>query len=109
MEMKTVKAVKSSTKNGGEGDKEGRLREVLGASGSPEEALLKRCAHFDLEGAAKSAHAACEAVVQVRHTQLRDCEQELLRQIQKAQVGRLPPSVLVYSIGTLKVGPFGFH
>ena len=55
--MKTVKAVKASTKNGGEGDKEGRLREVLGASGTPEEALLKRCAHFDLEGGSKSAHA----------------------------------------------------
>jgi hypothetical protein len=39
----------------GENDKEARLREVLGASGTPEEALLKRCSHFDLAGSATSA------------------------------------------------------
>ena len=55
--------VKASNKRGaGESDKEARLREVLGASGTPEEALLKRCSHFDLAGAASSARAACEEV-----------------------------------------------
>ena len=50
MEMKAKKSVKS--KKTTEGDRETRLRDMLGASGSAEEALLKRCSHYDLAGKA---------------------------------------------------------
>ena len=48
------------------GDRESRLREILGASGSAEEALLKQAAHFDLLGNAESAEMASEEMVKVR-------------------------------------------
>lgn len=42
-------------RKGASGDRVERLRAALGASDSPEEALLKRCAHFDLTGNSTSA------------------------------------------------------
>ena len=48
------------------GDRESRLREILGASGSAEEALLKQAAHFDLLGNAESAEMASQEMVKVR-------------------------------------------
>lgn len=85
MEMKTVKTVKRAKKGSELGDKEGRLREVLGASGSPEEALLKRCSHFDLSSAMSSAQEACMKVVQLRTEQLEDCKAELGRSVRNAE------------------------
>ena len=74
--MDTVK--KSKSKKDGNGDREARLAEALGASGSPEEALLKRCAHYDLEGSAISADAACGEIVLLRKQQLEACELDLM-------------------------------
>ncbi|KAG5191770.1 hypothetical protein JKP88DRAFT_204605 [Tribonema minus] len=76
MDMKSKKTIKSA-KDVADGDREARLRSVLGASGSAEEALLKRCAHFDLEDNAKSAQAACEAIVALREGQRAECVAEL--------------------------------
>lgn len=42
-------------RKGAGGDRVERLKAALGASDTPEEALLKRCAHFDLSGHATSA------------------------------------------------------
>ena len=53
---------------------------MLGGSESPDEALLKRCAHFDLNGESKSAVAACDQIVSTRQAQLELCKQEITRQ-----------------------------
>jgi len=57
---------------------------MLGASGSAEEALLKRCSHYDLAGNADSAESACEEVVKTREEQLSLCQAELKSAIIKA-------------------------
>ena len=65
MEMKARKTThKKAATNAG--DRESRLREILGASGSAEEALLKQAAHFDLLGNAESAEMASQEMVKVR-------------------------------------------
>ena len=65
MEMKAKKTThKKAATNAG--DRESRLREILGASGSAEEALLKQAAHFDLLGNAESAEMASQEMVKVR-------------------------------------------
>ena len=55
--------------------------QVLTGSDGPEEALLKRCAHFDLEGNAKTAAQACDAIIATRRKQLELCSAELVRQV----------------------------
>lgn len=72
------KTIKSKCKS--ENDREARLAQVLGGSASPEEALLKRCAHFDMVGSATSAAAACNAIVATRTKQLKLCSEEIERQ-----------------------------
>jgi len=84
MEMKTKKSTKSKSSTNA-GDREARLREIVGASGSAEEALLKRCSHYDLAGNADSAEKACEEVVKTREQQLELCEKDLLGAISEAQ------------------------
>ena len=70
--------IKSKCKS--ENDREARLAAVLGGSESPDEALLKRCAHFDLNGASKTAAAACDEIVSTRQEQLEQCKAEIVRQ-----------------------------
>ncbi|KAF8759594.1 C-5 cytosine-specific DNA methylase [Rhizoctonia solani] len=54
-----------------DGDREKRLAEALGkASKSAEEALLKRCSHFELEVDIDNAVLECEAIVAERERQL---------------------------------------
>jgi site-specific DNA-cytosine methylase len=82
MDMKTKKTVvkaKVKSKSGDSimGDKDARLAAVLGAAGSAEEALLKRCSHFDLAGSAVNATEACKRVVELREEQLKDVLSEL--------------------------------
>ncbi|KAI8904617.1 hypothetical protein DFJ77DRAFT_552162 [Powellomyces hirtus] len=98
MEMDTKKTLKTN------GDKEKRLREAMGSSKTAEEALLKRCSHFDLhveqEVKKKSskttsssattttttklaptrsdAREACQVIVAERTAQLDECKQSLL-------------------------------
>ena len=52
---------------------------------SAEEALLKRCSHFDLETHdQENAMKACEVIVHERTKQLEDCKDDLLRQLKLA-------------------------
>ncbi|CAL1714237.1 unnamed protein product [Somion occarium] len=79
--------IKRGRKN--ESDREKRMHQALGESASAEEALLKRCSHFDLETAdPKHAHEnamkACDVIVEERRKQLEDCKADLLRQITNA-------------------------
>ncbi len=48
---------------------------------SAEEALLKRCSHFDLETSNENAMKACDVIVRERQRQLDECKAELLKAI----------------------------
>ncbi|KAI9724728.1 MAG: hypothetical protein M1812_000003 [Candelaria pacifica] len=83
-------------------DREKRMYQTLGESSSPEEALLKRCSHFELamkndrqkndrqkddqqkDGQQKNAIQACNHVVQDRKDQLRDLEKDLKKNLRHA-------------------------
>ncbi|KAF9038468.1 hypothetical protein BJ165DRAFT_1352302 [Panaeolus papilionaceus] len=65
-----------------ESDRERRLAQSLGESKSAEEALLKRCSHFDLETSNDNALKACDIIVRERKKQLDDCKAELLKALQ---------------------------
>lgn len=55
------------------------------AGSSAEEALLKRCSHFDLEtGDKENAMKACEIIVKDRTAQLEECRTDLLKNVGKA-------------------------
>lgn len=71
------------------GDRYARLEEALADSKTAEEALLKRCCHFTLDLTdkkrdAKSAQEACEHISGARSAQLKDCESDLYKSINKA-------------------------
>ncbi|KAG8774484.1 hypothetical protein FRC12_001960 [Ceratobasidium sp. 428] len=69
-----------------DGDREKRLAAALGESQSAEEALLKRCSHFDLDiEDAENAVLECEAIVQERERQLEACKQELAETLPEMQ------------------------
>ncbi|KAJ7504292.1 hypothetical protein B0H11DRAFT_2273456 [Mycena galericulata] len=70
-----------------ESDREKRLAKSLGDSKSAEEALLKRCSHFDLDTSNENAMKACDVIVRDRNNQLEDCKAELLKAV-KAGVKR---------------------
>ncbi|OBZ73756.1 hypothetical protein A0H81_06364 [Grifola frondosa] len=73
----TVKRGKKS-----ESDREKRLAQALGDSSTAEEALLKRCSHFELETSDKeNAMKACEVIVEERTKQLENCKTDLLNKI----------------------------
>ncbi|KDR80696.1 hypothetical protein GALMADRAFT_241095 [Galerina marginata CBS 339.88] len=67
-----------------ESDREKRLAQSLGESKSAEEALLKRCSHFDLETSNENAMKACDVIVHERQKQLDQCRTELLKAIKDA-------------------------
>jgi hypothetical protein len=50
-------------------------------SSTAEEALLKRCSHFDLERNEENAMKACDVIVLAREKQLESCRKELLKSI----------------------------
>jgi hypothetical protein len=85
----------------GENDREKRLAQSLGDSkyvtrlilshpthnlalSSAEEALLKRCSHFELETDKENALKACEVIVQERTRQREECKAEFRLKIAKA-------------------------
>ncbi|CAE6523404.1 unnamed protein product [Rhizoctonia solani] len=68
-----------------DGDREKRLAEALGQSQSAEEALLKRCSHFELEIDVDNAVLECEAIVAERERQLEECKQELAKTLPQLQ------------------------
>jgi hypothetical protein len=67
------------------GDRELRMGRALGQSATPQEALLKRCAHFtlDFENADHVAHAdeACDLIKATRERDLEDAEKDLYEAI----------------------------
>ncbi|KAI0305877.1 hypothetical protein B0F90DRAFT_1694134 [Multifurca ochricompacta] len=68
-----------------DGDREKRVAQSLGDSNTAEEALLKRCSHFELETSNKeNAMEACEVIVKERKTQLEDCRNDLLKKLKEA-------------------------
>ncbi|KAI0675815.1 hypothetical protein C8Q78DRAFT_1006678 [Trametes maxima] len=82
-----LRAIDMTVKRGkkSESDREKRLAQALGASSTAEEALLKRCSHFELETADReNAIKACEVIVKERTKQLQDCKAELLKKLNDA-------------------------
>ncbi|CCM02538.1 uncharacterized protein FIBRA_04640 [Fibroporia radiculosa] len=76
----TVKRGKKS-----ESDREKRVAQALGESGTAEEALLKRCSHFELDTSNReNAMKACEVIVDERKKQLENCKVELLKRLGEA-------------------------
>jgi hypothetical protein len=71
-----------------ESDRDKRLQESLGASDSAEEALLKRCSHFDLDFTSHknsdNAPKQCDVIVEERTKQLKECKEELHTVLQDA-------------------------
>ncbi|KAK7025211.1 helicase C-terminal domain-containing protein [Favolaschia claudopus] len=67
-----------------ESDREKRLAKSLGDSKTAEEALLKRCSHFDLETENENAMKACDVIVRERQTQLDECKAELLEAVKES-------------------------
>nr|GAT45746.1 predicted protein [Mycena chlorophos] len=64
-----------------ESDREKRLAKSLGDSKTAEEALLKRCSHFDLDAENENAMKACDVIVEERQAQLDACKEELLKAV----------------------------
>ncbi|KAK2463557.1 hypothetical protein APHAL10511_004308 [Amanita phalloides] len=65
-----------------ESDRERRLAESLGDSKSAEEALLKRCSHFEVNTTNENAFKACDVIVRERQKQMEQCKAELLKAIE---------------------------
>lgn len=68
-------------------DRAKRLREIMGSSKSPEEALLKRCSHFTLEDLGKNRENAsqdCDIIVQTRMGQYKATVSELKKHLKHA-------------------------
>ncbi|TFK64107.1 hypothetical protein BDN72DRAFT_963450 [Pluteus cervinus] len=66
-----------------ESDREKRLAQSLGESKTAEEALLKRCSHFEVETTNENAMKACDVIVEERQRQLDECKEELLKAIKE--------------------------
>jgi SNF2 family DNA or RNA helicase len=79
LEMNSQKAKKS--KKSSTGDREKRMQQVLEDSKDAEEALLKRCSHFDLAGTSKSALETCSSIIKMREKQLEDCKADLEKNV----------------------------
>jgi hypothetical protein len=81
--------VLKKTKLKSENDRDKRLQESLGQSDSAEEALLKRCSHFDLDFSAlksnENAPKQCDVIVDERTKQLNECKDELKIVLQEAR------------------------
>ena len=87
LDMNSKRAMKS--KKSTRGDREMRMQEILEGSADAEEALLKRCTHFDLSSGSSTALQACERIIDVRVKQKSDCKEELLSNIVSALRQRL--------------------
>ncbi|PCH36338.1 hypothetical protein WOLCODRAFT_166855 [Wolfiporia cocos MD-104 SS10] len=82
-----LRALDMTVKRGrkSDSDREKRVAQALGESSTAEEALLKRCSHFELDTSDKeNAMKACEVIVKERKTQLDNCKAELLKKLGEA-------------------------
>lgn len=83
LEMDNKKAMRS--KKSSKSDRENRTQRILENSDSAEEALLKRCAHFNIDSSTPStALETCDHIISQRHSELRDCENELMESVAAA-------------------------
>ena len=82
LEMNSQKAKKS--KKASKGDKERRMQQVLEDSADAEEALLKRCSHFDMAGNSSSPEETCDVIIKLREQQKADCIKDLTSQLAAA-------------------------
>ncbi|KAI5788500.1 hypothetical protein EDC01DRAFT_169203 [Geopyxis carbonaria] len=81
-------------------DRDRRQQEALGDSKTAEEALIKRCSHFDLDQDRKdeeNAVQACDVIVEDRKRQLESCREDLRRSLKDAmkRYGEIPKSAWV--------------
>ncbi|KIK50592.1 hypothetical protein GYMLUDRAFT_51100 [Collybiopsis luxurians FD-317 M1] len=67
-----------------ESDREKRVAQSLGESKTAEEALLKRCSHFEVETNNENAMKACDVIVRDRQKQLDECKENLLSAVKDA-------------------------
>ena len=68
-------------------DRDRRQQEALGDSKTAEEALIKRCSHFDLDNSRseeENAVQACDVIVEDRKSQLRSCREDIRRSLRDA-------------------------
>ncbi|KAI5815799.1 hypothetical protein BZA77DRAFT_315136 [Pyronema omphalodes] len=68
-------------------DRDRRQQEALGDSQTAEEALIKRCSHFDLDDEKrneKNAVQACDVIVSDRKRQLQSCREDIRASLQTA-------------------------
>jgi hypothetical protein len=82
--LKSKKSVK--------GDREQRMQKILEDSDTPEEALIKRAAHFNSlndETPSDDKTDTCGALILLREQQLKDCEDELLDSVVRAMRQRV--------------------
>ena len=87
LEMNSKKAKKS--KKHSKGDRESRMQAALEDSANAEEALLKRCAHFDINGTSKTAIETCTGIVKMREVQMLECRKDLVKNIAQAARQRI--------------------
>ena len=73
MDMKA----KQQKKGGNKGDRDKRLAQVLQGSATAEEALIKRCAKFELDDDEGNAMRTCQDIINVREDQLEACKKAL--------------------------------
>ena len=77
MDMKARK----KTRGGEKGDRDKRLALVLQGSSTAEEALIKRCAKFELDDDAGHALRTCQDIIDVRQKQLEECKEAVKEKI----------------------------
>jgi hypothetical protein len=84
LDMAHKKALK--TKKTTTSDRENRMRRILEDSDSGEEALLKRCAHFNKLSSKSSVTAleTCNMIIEQRQQELSECEAELISMVATA-------------------------
>jgi SNF2 family DNA or RNA helicase len=83
LDMKSKSAQRSKKRS--TGDRENRMQQVLEESKSAEEALLKRCAHFNMSGSKfTTAMEKCDEIIELREKQNTVCEEDLVDAIAAA-------------------------
>ena len=77
MDMKA----RQQKRGGNKGDRDKRLAVVLQGSATAEEALIKRCAKFELDDDRGHAMRTCQDIIDVRETQFQECVRMLREKI----------------------------
>lgn len=94
LDMNSKRAMKSKKRS--RGDREIRMQKVLEESGDAEEALLKRCAHFDMSSDSSNALQTCERIIKLRLQEKENCVEDLKNNLlsalrQRMRIVKLDP------------------